>query len=484
MSDETVKHPTVFISYSWTTPEHEEWVLSLANRLMGNDGINVILDKWHLQEGQDKYVFMENSVKADETDKVLLICDKAYCEKANARAGGVGTETLIISKDIYEDVAQVKFIPVIAERDVDGKEFLPYYLETRMYIDLSNQVTFEENYDKLIRGIWGKPTHSPPKLAAPPKRIFESTDRYYKTTGELQIYKQALDSNSQSIMSKHEQFIESLLEELETFKITQIGASDPFDEVVFQNIQSLLPLRNDLIDFFELTAKFNFNDDGIVEQVVFLFEKLNDFTDNYGNASTYTEMDFDNFKFFTWEAFLLMTCFFMKRKRYKLLSNILEASYFMSVRYRSEKIDEKFGEFSHYSMPAIQKRNDRLNLRKYSLESEMLIINRPLYKYTKYDLLSADLILFYLGAGFYNTNWFCRTYVYKSEYSKIDFLQRLKSIRHFEKVKELFKVSTIEELKEKAQSINYDYVGYRSVFDRGFPKFEHHINLDDIASIS
>jgi hypothetical protein len=34
--DKTLKPPKVFISYSWTTPEHESWVLELATRLREN----------------------------------------------------------------------------------------------------------------------------------------------------------------------------------------------------------------------------------------------------------------------------------------------------------------------------------------------------------------------------------------------------------------------------------------------------------------
>ena len=43
----------VFISYCWSSPEHENWVYNLAERLM-NDGIEVKYDKWDLKGGQDK----------------------------------------------------------------------------------------------------------------------------------------------------------------------------------------------------------------------------------------------------------------------------------------------------------------------------------------------------------------------------------------------------------------------------------------------
>lgn len=55
--------PKVFISYSWTTAVHEDWVLTLATRLMEN-GVDVVLDKWDLKEGQDIYAFIESMVNS------------------------------------------------------------------------------------------------------------------------------------------------------------------------------------------------------------------------------------------------------------------------------------------------------------------------------------------------------------------------------------------------------------------------------------
>ena len=36
--------PKLFVSYSWTSPEHEEWVLNLATELRDHR-VDVVLDK-------------------------------------------------------------------------------------------------------------------------------------------------------------------------------------------------------------------------------------------------------------------------------------------------------------------------------------------------------------------------------------------------------------------------------------------------------
>lgn len=167
--------PKIFISYSWSS---DVLVLELAQRLV-SQGVDVVLDKWDLKEGQDKYAFMERCVNDPEITKVLIICDKAYAQKADDRTGGVGDETVIISSEIYGNMKQEKFIPVIAEKDEDGKPYTPTYIKTRIYIDLSNQDTYEMEYEKLLRNIYEKPQFIKPKLGKKPEWLDEEKTNFF-----------------------------------------------------------------------------------------------------------------------------------------------------------------------------------------------------------------------------------------------------------------------------------------------------------------
>ena len=130
--------PKVFVSYSWTSDEHQRWVLDLATALREN-GVDVILDKWDLREGHDAIAFMERMVTDESVEKVIIVLDRRYSEKANDRKGGVGTETQIITPQIYEKADQDKFVGVVSEVDADGKPFKPAYYASRIHIDLSNE---------------------------------------------------------------------------------------------------------------------------------------------------------------------------------------------------------------------------------------------------------------------------------------------------------------------------------------------------------
>jgi hypothetical protein len=58
---------------------------------------------------------MERMINDPDVKKVILICDKKYSEKANKRAGGVGTEAQIITPALYRQTVQSKFVAVIKE---------------------------------------------------------------------------------------------------------------------------------------------------------------------------------------------------------------------------------------------------------------------------------------------------------------------------------------------------------------------------------
>ncbi len=164
-------NPKVFISYSWSSPQHEEFVLNLATKLMA-DGVDVRLDKLDLKEGYDKYHFMEQMVTDDNISKVLIVCDAKYQEKVNSKIGGVGTESQIISSEVYAKAKQEKFIPIIAELDSSGNPCVPIFLKSRIFIDLSSDEKFGDEYDKLLRSIYNRPLNNKPLLGKVPSYLF------------------------------------------------------------------------------------------------------------------------------------------------------------------------------------------------------------------------------------------------------------------------------------------------------------------------
>ena len=155
--------PTCFISYSHDSETHKGWVRGLANDLQ-NNGVEVTLDQWELKKGDAMTHFMENAVTAN--DFVLMICTPKYAEKANARDGGVGYESSIISAQIYNKAKRGKFVPI---KRASGKgECIPTFLKDKLRADFSDDSKYQENLTDILRHLHDKPEHIKPPLGPPP----------------------------------------------------------------------------------------------------------------------------------------------------------------------------------------------------------------------------------------------------------------------------------------------------------------------------
>ncbi len=139
------KPPKAFVSYSWDSGEHREWVADLGNRLRA-DGVELLLDEWHVRPGDQLPHFMEEAVR--ESDFVLVVCTIRYGEKGNARLGGVGYEGHIMTAELFAGGNERKYIPLL--REGEWKQAAPSWLLGKAYIDFRGNPYPESSYDKLI----------------------------------------------------------------------------------------------------------------------------------------------------------------------------------------------------------------------------------------------------------------------------------------------------------------------------------------------
>jgi SEFIR domain. len=474
---EKTKSYTVFISYSWTSPEHEQWVYDLAVRLMEN-GIDVKLDKWDLKPGQDKYAFMESMVQDPNIDRVLMICERGYKAKADSRVGGVGTETQIITPEIYDKVNQSKFIPVIAEQGEHFDSFMPTYLKARIAIDLSTPENYEAGYEQLLRLIAERPMYRKPSKGQLPSFLFEEEKEHFKTTNLVKQLKNFLLNKPEKANYVIHDFIQEFTTAVNGFKIEYSDFKEPFDEQIYNSIKDMQPLRNDYIEFLSLLCNSGENFD--IDIVIRLFEDMYCYTE-FQESGTYNKLQFDHYKFFITELFLYTVTILLEHGLHEKLNTLIYNRYFVKSRRNKEQI--AFDEFRFYSSSLDELRKSRLNLNRVSLTADLLVqrsvINNKSYKE---KLIDADLLLYYISAACLPQNkhcWFPITYIYL-DYRKVEILQRLTSKRHFEKVKILFNIKTKEEMQSLIEKFSNPYNGYSSSFDN-IPDIKNHIKSEEVC---
>lgn len=158
-----MESPSVFISYSHDSQQHKDWILKLATDLRSN-GVDATLDQWDLAPGQDISAFMQHGVA--DSDRVILICTNNYVQKAEGGTGGVGYERLIVTSELVQNIDTKKFIPIVRNNDSEIKT--PVFIGPRLYIDFSDDVSYQIKVEELLREIHGVPASVKPPLGPNP----------------------------------------------------------------------------------------------------------------------------------------------------------------------------------------------------------------------------------------------------------------------------------------------------------------------------
>jgi hypothetical protein len=437
----------VFISYSWGDKEHQDWIVNLGTRLI-NDTVDVVLDKWSLKDGHDIHSFMEEMVKAEDIFRVLIVSDSRYKEKANEREGGVGTETQIITPNIYNKQKQEKFIPLVLERDEDGNPCLPIYLSSRKYIDFSQAEHFEDSYEELLRNILEAPAIPKPKLGKnPPAYITEQKVNLSETNNQLRTIENQIKKTQNLSLKSLTRFTETFLEKLWEFKLEEIPRDiKSYGEVLFESLKSYKPLREDFIQFIELISgnEYELDSDVIIE----FFEKAPSYQRPREERGSWNPAEFDIFKIIFQELYIYVIAVGLKRKDYKLVSDLLYSKYFIEDPYSSNEEPSNFTFLYNY-----HENLERYMSHVYNRISGFghYIITNLSERVKKDDIILADTICYivnYLNISDDFYKWFPTTYLYL-ERRKILFLDKITSKKHFDKIKSIFDVSNELELKDK-----------------------------------
>ena len=157
-------HPKCFISYSWDSDDHKDWVRRLAAELQ-RKGVVTYLDQWDVHPGMDLTKYMESCIR--ESDFVLLVCTPIFAQKANTGRGGVGYEKSIVTGEIFEGAASPKkFVPLL--RKGSPRDSLPSYLKSRAYIDFRNDNMLDPSLETLLRHLYQAPKYVRPLLGSKP----------------------------------------------------------------------------------------------------------------------------------------------------------------------------------------------------------------------------------------------------------------------------------------------------------------------------
>lgn len=152
----------VFITYSGTSPTHKKWVAELATYLRSN-GLDARLDQWHLRGGMDLPQWMANELQL--ADRVIIITDSRYAERADGRVGGVGWETMIIQGDMSSrGPDDYRYIVLVREDHFSSG--VPRYLKTKYCIHWTSDGEESVLKSELLKELYS--IEKAPPIGQPP----------------------------------------------------------------------------------------------------------------------------------------------------------------------------------------------------------------------------------------------------------------------------------------------------------------------------
>ena len=157
--------PSCFLSYSWESDEHVEWVAKLAADLQSEMGVSVVLDSWSLRPGDSITQFMERAV--EDCDFVAMVLTPSYANRVSTREGGVGYEGGLVTGDMLAGRDPRRSVPILRG---DAGDSVPAFLKGKMYIDFRDEYSYEHALEELGRAIHNAPRVVPPKVGTPPWR--------------------------------------------------------------------------------------------------------------------------------------------------------------------------------------------------------------------------------------------------------------------------------------------------------------------------
>lgn len=457
MSSSDYEPPKVFISYSWTSDEYADWVKKLAEKLR-DSGVDVVLDRWRLRPGQDKYAFMEQMVTDSEIRKVLILCDKRYADRADHREGGVGTESTIISQEVYNEVDQEKFIPVITERGRDGASYQPLFIKSRIYIDLSDPKRFEMGYEDLLRTLTGRPASEEPPLGKPPAYLFESNRPTSPTTFALRAFESALMNDKHHSTGLARDYLDRFLEALEAL---QIDAQDEKEgvqlaDLVLNRLEAWDFFRDEWISFLRIISRYGSDKR--------LFEAIPPFFDATLKLILREKHHWDqHLDFIIHEAFLYTVAVLLQGQNFESVALLL------SFHYREPRrtgTSQRYGIFSHGDTRYLENLLNQVwskqkNGTGYKYPQQHWLHLRANENLMPFELLKETDVILWLRTAleadpknmFSFLSWFPVTLGSFQEYhSRVDSLplfQRAASRRFFDQFKVVLGVDSKDEFRQR-----------------------------------
>lgn len=437
--------PRAFISYSWSSPGHQARIRQWAEQLV-NDGVDVVLDIWDLKEGDDKYAFMEKMVTDDTVTHVLVFSDSEYAAKADARKAGVGTESQIISREVYSKVQQSKFLPVVCEFNISGEPFLPTFFKSRIWIDFSSPEAANDNWEQLIRVLYGKPAYEKPTLGKAPTYVTTDVTVPASPAGaKFAALRQAIVQEKRGVKVYRQDFLDACCDYADALRIRDRPDVENMGQRVLEDCGKLKLVRDQIVDWVLLESGAGASEE-FGEALVTLLERLLELKSRPPEVNSWNDVWFEAHRVFVYEAFLYIVAGLLKTDSFSSLRLTLTNHYMLPETEASGV--NRFGSFDAFygysnSLQILAPEGKKL----YAPAAELIKRQADRTDLPFADIMQAELLVLMMAFITDGCQWYPQTLHYSSRAGAFPFFVRASRRRDFQKLVKITGIGSGEELR-------------------------------------
>jgi len=477
-----MEEPKVFISYSWSDQVHQELVKHWADRLVA-DGIDVILDVYDLKEGDDKYAFMESMVTDSEVTHVLVICDRMYAEKANTRKAGVGTESQIISGEVYEKVKQSKFIPIVCEFSENGEPILPAFMKSRIWINFSSSEAENENWEQLVRLLYGKPQHVKPKKGKAPSFITSDTPApTSEAFAKFNSLKQAVLQDKKGLNHYRRDFIDSCISYADELRVRERPEVESMGEKILEDCGKLKAVRNYLCDWVLLESEIS-DEQVFSESLINVLEKLRELKSKPQELNSWGDSWFEAHSVFVYETFLYIVAALLKSGAYNVLNEIYTSHYLLPSSDRYNEFNFKRFDCFHGYSEMLQSVLAPENRRLHAPAAELIKRQADREDLPFLEIRQAELLTLLMSFITPETHWYPGTLHYSPYGNGYPFFVRATQHKNYLKLAKITGIESVDELREKVKE-GHERINTNLWHNFHYkPNFWSSMNMDELDSL-
>lgn len=411
-----------------------------------NDGVDVVLDVWDLKEGDDKYAFMEKMVTDEAVSHVLVFSDSEYAAKADARKARVGTESQIISGEVYTKVQQSKFIPVVCEFDEKGEPFLPTFLKSRIWIDFSSPEAANDNWERLIRVLYGKPAHEKPTLGNAP--IYVTTDVSVPASpaaAKFAALKQAINQEKSGLKLYRQDFLDACCNYADALRVRARPDVTNMGQRVLEDCGKLKLVRDQIVDWVSLESGVNSSDD-FGEALVSVLERLLELKSRPPEVNSWNDVWFEAHRVFVYETFLYIVAALLKTDSFGSLRLILTSHYLLpeaeaSGTNRFETFDAFYGYSESLQILAPEGR------KLLAPAAELIKRQADRTDLPFADVMQAELLVLMMAFITDGCQWYPQTLHYSSRAGGFPFFVKAARHRDFQKLARITGIGSGDDLR-------------------------------------